>query len=159
MSKYTFWVRYKVAPSQWVDKNSINASLMALGLLLGKANEISNGPACNCKTSFSFIEKQNAFKADLTVYISFLERIKAFIGFKSKPIQSAKDIARWVGLIDEDAATPITFLKYIALSEEEKTKEQVSDDVLKMRCMYNNEKALMAAIDILDVVPSEKLKV
>lgn len=94
-----------------IDVQALSPALLAFGKLIREANAQANGKRATSKVLVVSDFEHKCFNINFEVLISFYEQAKTLLG--SEPVETAKKILEWLGLLGMGGGGTFGYLQYL----------------------------------------------
>lgn len=115
VSKYEFSISYDgkalAADQHSIDVQTLAPALLAFGKLIREANQEFNAKRATANVLVVSDFEHKCFNINFEVVVGIYEQVKTLLG--SEPVETAKKILEWLGLIGVGSSGTIGFLQYL----------------------------------------------
>lgn len=107
-----------------IDVETLAPSLLAFGKMLREANVVANGKKSKAKILVTSDFEHRCFQVNFELLVSLYEQAKMLLG--SEPVQTAKEVLEWVGLLKPAGVAGATTLTYLGYLKYKKGRKAIS---------------------------------
>lgn len=144
MSRQEFSVAYngtKRTSDHTIDVEALAPALLAFGLLLREANTEANGKKSKAKIIVASDFEHKCFQINFELIVTCYEQVKTLLG--SAPVQTAKTILEWTGLLTPAGAGTTSYISYLAYLKWKRGRK-----VIQTHQLTDQDKSGMVAVTV-----------
>jgi len=110
--------------SKGMESQTIHIIQLLCGPTLREANLVANGKKSKAKILVTSDFEHKCFQVNFELLVSFYEQAKILLG--SEPVQTAKEVLEWVGLLTPAGGTGAAALTYLGYLKYKKGRKTIS---------------------------------